>query len=227
MYKNLVISILGIALLIGLGLFFTNREKTKETEDPLVIQPETPGVYTVDYTKNLSANVVPVDGLFGKNIALVVGGEANFSDGLYVFVKRLDDSRCPKDVQCIWAGEIAVSMDVSGGKIQIPDEIRLSTEKMKSKKIDGYTFSINSADKEGINFTVNTDKPNTVVNDCFVGGCSSEICSDQKDVASNCIYKPEFACYKNAKCERQAGGQCAWTNNNALLECMAPYYPGE
>ena len=55
---------------------------------------------------------------------------------------------------------------------------------------------------------------------CFVGGCSSEICSDQKDVASNCIFKPEFACYEKSKCERQMDGQCGWTNTPEFGYCI-------
>jgi hypothetical protein len=53
-----------------------------------------------------------------------------------------------------------------------------------------------------------------------VTGCSGEICADQ-DVASTCIYKPEFACYQGATCERQADGACGWTQTAALTACLA------
>src|SRR3989344_7366167 len=46
---------------------------------------------------------------------------------------------------------------------------------------------------------------------CYVGGCSSQICSEDKDAVSTCEYKEEYACYKAAKCERQTSGQCGWT----------------
>lgn len=55
---------------------------------------------------------------------------------------------------------------------------------------------------------------------CYVGGCSSEICSDKPDVMSNCMYREEYACYKNAVCERQATGKCGWTNNTSLQMCL-------
>jgi len=55
---------------------------------------------------------------------------------------------------------------------------------------------------------------------CHPSGCSGEICSDQ-DVVSNCIYKPEFACYKTATCERQANGSCGWTQTPELLSCLS------
>ena len=55
---------------------------------------------------------------------------------------------------------------------------------------------------------------------CYVGGCSGEICSEEEGASSICIWNPQFACYKDAVCERQAGGQCSWTQTDALQECI-------
>ncbi len=60
----------------------------------------------------------------------------------------------------------------------------------------------------------------TAVGKCFIGGCSSEICSDKQNVASTCIYKEEFACYKTAVCARQQNGQCGWTQTAILSACL-------
>ncbi len=59
-----------------------------------------------------------------------------------------------------------------------------------------------------------------VAKGCYIGGCSGEICSDQPGAMSPCIYKPEFACYKTARCERQADGNCGWTMTLELKECL-------
>jgi hypothetical protein len=56
---------------------------------------------------------------------------------------------------------------------------------------------------------------------CFVGGCSSHICSDRDDVISTCEWRPQYACYRSATCERQANGQCGWTMTSALQQCLA------
>ena len=56
---------------------------------------------------------------------------------------------------------------------------------------------------------------------CFVGGCSGQICSDQEDVFSTCEFRPEYACYQQATCERQAGGECGWTETPELEACLA------
>jgi len=55
---------------------------------------------------------------------------------------------------------------------------------------------------------------------CFIGGCSSQICSDQPDVASTCEYRAEYGCYQSARCERQTNGSCGWTQTSALTQCL-------
>jgi eight-cysteine-cluster-containing protein len=55
---------------------------------------------------------------------------------------------------------------------------------------------------------------------CFIGGCSSQICSDQEDVVSTCEWREEYACYKTATCERQVDGRCGWTQTPELLTCL-------
>jgi len=57
-------------------------------------------------------------------------------------------------------------------------------------------------------------------NKCYVGGCSGQICSDQIGVITTCEYQPQYACYKNAKCERQQGGACGWSQTSALVSCL-------
>jgi hypothetical protein len=54
---------------------------------------------------------------------------------------------------------------------------------------------------------------------CRPTGCSSQICSDA-DVITDCIYLPEYACYKNEKCERQSDGNCGWTQTANLTSCI-------
>jgi eight-cysteine-cluster-containing protein len=56
--------------------------------------------------------------------------------------------------------------------------------------------------------------------DCHVGGCSGEVCSERDNVASACEWLPQFACYRQARCERQADGQCDWTSTPELRACL-------
>ena len=56
---------------------------------------------------------------------------------------------------------------------------------------------------------------------CYVGGCSSQICSDRPGVVSTCEARPEYGCYHTATCALQADGACGWTQTPALTTCIA------
>jgi hypothetical protein len=55
---------------------------------------------------------------------------------------------------------------------------------------------------------------------CRKGGCSGQVCAD-RDVITTCEFRPEYACYRNAECKRQADGKCGWTQTAALRQCLA------
>lgn len=55
---------------------------------------------------------------------------------------------------------------------------------------------------------------------CRRTGCSGQICAD-RDVASTCEWREEYACYKTAPCERQVDGTCGFTPTDALKMCLA------
>lgn len=74
-------------------------------------------------------------------------------------------------------------------------------------------------DKEGDLFVEEIAKPVGEGKGCKPTGCSGQICSDE-DVMSTCEFRAEYACYKTAKCERQADGKCGWTNDAALASCL-------
>ena len=56
---------------------------------------------------------------------------------------------------------------------------------------------------------------------CYVGGCSSEVCSETEGVITNCIAKAEYKCYQQARCEKQPDGKCGWTKTPELEKCLA------
>ncbi len=57
--------------------------------------------------------------------------------------------------------------------------------------------------------------------ECHRGGCSGQLCTDRDDVVTTCEWRPEYACYQQATCERQADGQCGFTQDEALTSCLA------
>jgi len=60
-------------------------------------------------------------------------------------------------------------------------------------------------------------------NGCKTTGCSSHLCVDERDgdVVSTCEWRDEYACYQTARCERQASGQCGWTQTSELQSCLS------
>lgn len=57
---------------------------------------------------------------------------------------------------------------------------------------------------------------------CTVGGCSGELCGESGElIVGVCEHKPEYACYPQyGSCERQSDGQCGWTENSELEQCL-------
>jgi eight-cysteine-cluster-containing protein len=54
---------------------------------------------------------------------------------------------------------------------------------------------------------------------CIVTGCSGQVCADQQ-VNTTCEYREHYACYSEAKCERQENGTCGWTESEELSVCL-------
>ncbi len=59
---------------------------------------------------------------------------------------------------------------------------------------------------------------------CVTSGCSGQVCADHS-VITTCDWRPEYACYHSATCERQADGACGWTSTPALTSCIANATP--
>lgn len=56
---------------------------------------------------------------------------------------------------------------------------------------------------------------------CAISGCNGEVCTaDGQAVVTVCAYRPEYVCYRSARCERQADGACGWTVTPALRTCL-------
>jgi eight-cysteine-cluster-containing protein len=63
------------------------------------------------------------------------------------------------------------------------------------------------------------EPPPPASSDCTVSGCSGQVCADQP-VGTTCEFRPEYACYRNARCARQADGQCGWIPTDELRRCL-------
>lgn len=94
--------------------------------------------------------VTPVVADAQKNgeMTVKIGGSARFlRSGLKVrFLKVVEDSRCPEGVDCIWAGNARIQIEVRSGRLK-PTVFELDTNGEKTQiEAGGYAISIKRLD---------------------------------------------------------------------------------
>jgi eight-cysteine-cluster-containing protein len=187
----------------------TPNPRGGDTKTPTDKAPTTPTTGTTSVSYN-------------KPVTLKEGETAKFSDGMSVRIKSIDDSRCKPNVQCIWAGELSAELSATGGLFgRATQTFRIGTTNTPSYSTGGYQFTLDSATASSVTIIVLRAAEPVATSGCYVGGCSGQICSDQKDVLSTCEYRETYACYKTATCERQSNGKCGWTSTRELNTCLA------
>jgi hypothetical protein len=58
---------------------------------------------------------------------------------------------------------------------------------------------------------------------CATAGCSGVECVEAdaaESLMTTCEYLDVYGCYDGATCERQADGQCGWTQTDQLAACL-------
>lgn len=168
-------------------------------------------------------------GRFVVSEAWVAEGQG-VSEGVFAKVHDNDvrciQAPCPtvteKALNTSRSANIAV-LDWSAGGFAEDQVAKMTTEMLNRPSgviIAGerYTFKENNVSAKGRTVTAayrRLQKP-----DCYVGGCSSQICSDQEGVSSTCDWQDSYACYATATCERQGDGLCGWTETPELTACL-------
>ncbi|HEV7702441.1 MAG TPA: hypothetical protein VGO63_03325 [Candidatus Paceibacterota bacterium] len=148
MNTKIILSVLTIIFVIGACAVVI--KSSGQNAGAVLPSPEIP-LIPVEASPELSEPIKPTENpsnnslQFGQAVTLKVDENITFSDGLKVTLKKIDDSRCPKDVQCIWTGELAGTFSLSGGKMVGEKEIRIGSLTGKGYSIDGYMFSLESA----------------------------------------------------------------------------------
>lgn len=85
----------------------------------------------------------PMPASFGRPQAMAVGGSIRFADGLNITLARVNDSRCPAGVQCIWAGELAAELVLRGSESgSSAQTVTLGTERMKQRDVGLYGLTL-------------------------------------------------------------------------------------
>ncbi len=166
-----------------------------------------------------------------KDMSLKLGEIGVFNKISIRPVSIEEDSRCPIDVQCIQTGTVRLKIAVISNSntnesiIKLGEEFTTEGVRITLEEVNPITNSKIQILKGDYVFKINVksiDAP-VVTNpsgQCYVGGCSGQICSDQPNMASTCEYREEYGCYKKAVCERQKTGQCGWTPSTELNICL-------
>jgi hypothetical protein len=226
--------ILGLVLVIAIGLLLTHGGiPTKLPLGTGNVASSTVSTPTSSSTPATSTK--PVSGPtsyypYGKT-TLALNQVAGFKNGVSIRpIAVLEDSRCPKDVECIWAGTTRISVRVSKNNQSEMYEIGPGSGALT---VHGTTIVFSSVEPSPLSgspispsdyrftFMVTAGIASAPTGQCYIGGCSSEVCSDKPDAVSNCMYAPSFSCYRTAKCERQVSGKCGWTETAELKKCLA------
>jgi hypothetical protein len=146
MFKNSIITVLLLAIMLGGGVYLSNNHKSVAVVPAPTIIPATP-------------KPVSNDKEFGTSVVLTLNKKVTFSDGLVVILTTVDDSRCPKNVQCIWEGELGVTLEVSKGAITSPGEVHMGTVTRDTARVENYAFSLKSATANSATIVVEYKKP--------------------------------------------------------------------
>jgi hypothetical protein len=80
----------------------------------------------------------------GKPFTLAIGEQASLDGGKLAvrFVSVAEDSRCPKNEQCVWAGNARVDLEVRVGSAT-PVSVSLDTNKgAQDAEVDGYSIAL-------------------------------------------------------------------------------------
>ncbi|MDB5237659.1 MAG: hypothetical protein JWL88_761 [Parcubacteria group bacterium] len=224
------IGVIVIAAMLGAwGLSAFIKEGSKIANPaPIVATTTLPDTTsTVPVTKPGIPVPTPTTHAYGT-VTLSLGEVARFAGVTIAPLSIIQDSRCPVGVQCIQAGTVQVSVRITPssdtnvqtltlGKMYSAPAGTIILTSVTPDKHEGNTISPSDY---RLTFDVEKQQP-VAAGKCFVGGCSSEVCSDQPNAVSNCLYTAAFACYRSATCERQSTGQCGWTQTPALQSCLA------
>lgn len=83
------------------------------------------------------------EGVFGKAITLKGGETVIYEGGLELTLRSIGDSRCPKDVVCIWQGELNPFFSVrDDSAAQQQTVLRMGTETAAQAEIEGYVVEL-------------------------------------------------------------------------------------
>ena len=84
----------------------------------------------------------------GGTVALLPGESASLPDGLLRYVRLVSDSRCPPDVQCVWAGDAVIALRWTPTSGAAQDFELHTTLKPKSFDAGGRSITLQALERD-------------------------------------------------------------------------------
>ncbi|KND49367.1 MAG: hypothetical protein AB203_03150 [Parcubacteria bacterium C7867-008] len=222
---NIGAIVFAVILCGGALFFFFQKAPQVNISEPLGTTT-VPGMLTATSTEPVTKPGlgVPTTRPLGY-VTLALGETARFAGLTITPISIVEDSRCSVGVQCIQAGTVRVAVKIVAAMGTNTQTLTLNQPFTTEAETITLT-DVKPVKKQGdmkpaeYALTFNVQK-GVVAKPCYVGGCSSQICSDRPDAVSTCEYRSEYGCYRTAKCERQINDTCGWTQTPALQQCLA------
>lgn len=138
-HKILTIILIILAMLLGASLLLQNKKPA--TTIPIVATSTT-STLTATTTATTTKPIVQT---FPKNTTLSISNSYTFPDGAILTIKQINDSRCATDVQCVWAGNVIVKLNIKKGNSGEDFELKYPVNNNENSVYKYKEYKINIA----------------------------------------------------------------------------------
>lgn len=127
-HKILTIILIILAIFLSISVLLQNKKPEPVTENTSTTTSivATSTILNISSTTSPATTTKPIVQTFPKNITLSISDSYTFPDGTVLTIKQINDSRCPIDVQCVWAGNVVVKFNINKGNTDEDFELKYS-----------------------------------------------------------------------------------------------------
>lgn len=220
---------LAVVLIAALATYAIWQPTGQQPRYDRVLQTSTTTPDAATTTPDTQQTPAPVSSQYGM-VTIALNQVASYPDGLSLRPLAVtEDSRCPQGARCAQKGRVVLSVRIrSGSGVAVHDFEPGTTITTEVQTVTLLSVEPNTRTDETIapgdyrlTFEVLRRNVPGAGDGCYVGGCSSQLCTDDPNSVSTCEYRAEYACYLAARCERQSSGACGWTPTPAFTSCIA------
>ncbi|MBC7981941.1 hypothetical protein H7X65_02585 [Candidatus Parcubacteria bacterium] len=142
-HKILTILLIILAIFLGASVFLQNKKVDEGVVPPVVTEEQVVSTTTIATTTVQTATTTPATGSYSKEVSLTTENYFEIPDGSILSIKRINDSRCAANVNCVWAGNVIAVFNAKIGTVIDSFELKFGPGTEATKHTyHGYTVSI-------------------------------------------------------------------------------------